>query len=108
LENTLNYNSVFPNPFVGNGGHRLHLEFPSGYAGKVVLKMVYVDSLLTPLYKTTIRVQASILPPPTPSVTDIIAIYPTLPLGRFRLYYTLSAQGSQHFYKTWGDIERAQ
>jgi hypothetical protein len=107
-ENTLNYNSVYPNPFVGTGGHRLIFHFSPGYSGQLVLKMVYVDSLLQPLYKTVARFHASPLPLPTPAASDVIAIYPTLPIGRFRVYYTLSAQGSPHFYKTWGDVERTQ
>ena len=108
LENTLNYNSTYPNPFVSSGGHRLHFEFTSGYSGQLILKMVYVDSLMIPRFKIATRFQSNALPPPVPSAIEI-AIHPSLPSpGRYRLYYTLSAQGNPHFYKSWGNVQEAQ
>lgn len=106
LETTLNLNSVFPNPFVESGGHRLQFHFTPGYSGTVLLKAVYVDSLLHPVYSTAMRFSSAALPLPTPALSELIAIRPTVEIGRYRLYYTLSAAGAPDFYKAWGDVER--
>jgi hypothetical protein len=104
LENPTTYNSIFPNPF--NSVFDIHFGFNPGFSGQFVFKSVIVDSLMNPLDKKVVRMQASIFGPGNVSTSNIIAIAPNLPIGRFRIYYTLSSQGSQHFYESWGNIQR--
>jgi len=97
-------NFPFPNPFTTS--HNLVLSFPNGYVGPFVLKMVYVDSLMNPLLKMSTRWQATAYAPPTASSFGVTITPTIVPVGRFRLYYTLSAASNPHFYKCWGNIQK--
>jgi len=92
-----NSNYAFPNPFTN--GHLLHFEFTNGYSGDYVLKYVVVDTLLHAIDKKVSRIYSG---------ANNIAIIPNIPVGRFRLYYTLSSQVSPHFFKCWGNIQKTQ
>ncbi len=96
---------TFPNPF--SNAHILSIPFSTGYAGDVVLKVVYVDSRMNPVFKSAVRLHATPYPPPNYSRINV-AIGPSIPIGRFRLYYTLSAENNPHFYESWGNIEKTQ
>jgi hypothetical protein len=90
------YNAPYPNPFVNF--HNLSFRFINGFNGEYVVKYVVVDSLMNPLDKKVTRLQGN----------HTISIMPTLPVGRFRLYFTLSSAANPHFYKCWGNIQRTQ
>lgn len=97
------HNAVYPNPF--SSSQQLPFSFPNGYAGQFVLKLIYVDSLMNPLLKKAVRLQSNAYPPPTTSGVAVL-IQPTIPVGRFRLYYTLSSISNPHFFKCWGNIQK--
>ena len=104
LENELRYNSIIPNPFISN--FQILFGFTPGFTGQFVFKSVIIDSLMNPLDKKVLRMQASVFGPGNASTSNTNIIMSNLPVGRFRLYYTLSSQANQHFYKSWGNIQR--
>lgn len=106
LESPISYNCAYPNPFASE--NRLSFRFTNGFNGQIELKFVIVDSLLRTLDKGAMRVQATSYPqiPLNPSSSNELTIKPNIPIGTFRLYYTLSSQLNQHFYKSWGNIQR--
>ena len=95
LETPPGYNSTYPNPFTTLNA--LSLRFANGFSGQIVFKCVIVDSTMTSYFKAAIRLNVS-----GPSTN--ISFNPTIPVGRFRIYYTLSSQSNPHFYKSWGNI----
>jgi hypothetical protein len=97
------YNAIYPNPF--SSSHGMGFAFPNGYGGAFVLKLVYVDSLMNPVYKKAVRLQCTASPPPTTSAA-FVAILPSIPVARLRLYFTLSTAADPYFYKSWGNIQR--
>lgn len=97
LETPPGYNSTYPNPFTTVNA--LSLRFANGYSGQIVFKCVVVDSTMTSYFKVATRLNVS-------SSSINIAFNPTIPVGRFRIYYTLSSQSSPHFYKSWGNIQK--
>lgn len=97
VETSPGYNSIFPNPFMGE--HALALRFNTGFSGQIVIKAVVVDSTMTPYSKVSARLNVE-------NASTILAFAPTIPVGRFRLYYTLSSQANPHFYKSWGNIQK--
>jgi hypothetical protein len=99
LETPPNYNPTYPNPFTTT--HRLSLRFDNGYFGRIVFKCVVVDSTMTPHFKLVTRLF-------TTNASINITLNPTIPVGRFRLFYTLSTQSKPHFYKNWGNIQKTQ
>lgn len=103
-EKPISHNYASPNPF--NQTTKLFLSFSSGFSGQVVLKYVIVDGDFTIVQKSAIRIQATVCSCPSlSSSSGIIDLIPNIPSGQFRLYYTLSSQGNNHFYKTWGNIQ---
>ena len=98
IETPPGYVAIYPNPFTL--GFAFTLRFNVGYPGPYVFKAVVADSTLTPVFKTAIRLTVS------GGQSSSIAFNPTLPVGRYRFYYTLSAMGNPHFYKSWGNIQR--
>lgn len=105
-EEGTNYNFVYPTPFVSH--YNRVFRFSSGYNGQVVYKYVLVDSLMNPLEKKAVRLQGASFPqsPSNPSSSNPIAIMHNVPVGRYRLYYTLSTSSHPHFYKSWGNIQK--
>ena len=104
LAGNLNRNSVTPNPFLST--FNLYLRFNNGYAGQLLLKSVVVDSLMNPLDKRAVRLQATVFGPENVSSSNNISISPNLPAGRYRVYFTLSSATNQHFYTMWGNIQK--
>ncbi len=100
---THGYNAIYPNPFIASASHAMSFNFPNGYSGQFVLKLVYVDSLMNPLFKKVVRLQSIAAPPPTTSGVSVLII-PSVPAGRHRLYYMLSAASNPRIYTTWGNI----
>lgn len=91
-------NYFYPNPFVNT--HRIGFLFTNGYSGQFVLKYVIVDSLMNAVEKKSARLQSN-----PPFSTTMVAIWPTVPVGRFRLYITLSS-ALQHIFISRGGISR--
>jgi hypothetical protein len=103
----LSNNYTFPNPFTTY--NQLQFRFTNDYSGQLVLKYVIVDSLMNPVNKAAVKFQAAVcLGCPLHPSSSLITITPNLPTGRFRLYYSLSSQSNQHFYKSWGNIQKTQ
>ncbi len=101
-------NFAIPNPFASF--NQFTFRFTNGFNGQLVFKFVIVDSLMNSLDKGAIRIQAAFCStcPFHPSSSNLIKLAPNIPIGRFRLYYTLSSQSNYHFYKSWGNIEKTQ
>lgn len=93
------YNATFPNPFTTT--HALALRFNAGFAGQIVLKAVVVDSTMTSYFKVATRLNVQ-------NAFTALAFNPTIPVGRFRFYYTLSSLANPHFFKSWGNIQKTQ
>ena len=103
-EKPLSHNYAFPNPF--NQTTQLFLSFSPGFSGQVVLKYVIVNGDFTIVDKSAIRIQATVCSCPSfSSSSGVIDLMPNVPSGLYRLYYTLSSQGNNNFYKTWGNIQ---
>lgn len=103
-EKPISHNYTFPNPF--NQTTQLSLSFSSGFSGLVVLKYVIVNGDFKIVDKSAIRIQATVCSCPSfSSSSGVIDLMPNVPRGQFRLYYTLSSQGNNHFYKAWGNIQ---
>jgi hypothetical protein len=98
------YNAIYPNPFKLSLSHGMHFSFSNGYSGQFVLKLVYADSLMNPVFKKTVRLQANAYLPPTPSSLNVL-IVPQVPVARLRLYYILSAASNPRFYTCWGNVQ---
>ena len=101
------YNAIYPNPFNFSASHGMGFSFPNGYSGQFVLKLVYVDSMMNPIFKKAVRLQANAYPPPTTSGIYLL-IMPSVPVGRHRLYYMLSAASDPRFYTSWGNVQCIQ
>ena len=110
LEIANQYNCIFPNPFSLSSGTQDYFRFNSGYSGQLIFKYVIVNSSLVAVDKNAIRIQATSYPstPGDPSSSNLINIAPNIPIGEYRLYFTLSSQNSRHFYKSWGNIHIKQ
>ena len=103
-EKPVSHNYASPNPF--NQTTRLFLSFSPGFSGQVVLKYVIINADFTIVDKSAIRIQATVCSCPSlSSSSGVINLMPNVPRGQFRIYYTLSSQGNNHFYKTWGNIQ---
>jgi hypothetical protein len=98
LDTPPGYNLAYPNPFTTVNA--IGIRLAPGSAGQIVFKCVVVDSMMTSRFKVATRYNVS-------GSSINIALNPTIPAGRFRLYYTLSSQSNPHFYKSWGNIQKA-
>jgi hypothetical protein len=101
------YNAIYPNPFILSASHAMGFQFPNGYSGQFVVKLVYVDSLMNPIFKKAFRLQSNAYPPPTTSGINFL-IMPSVPVGRHRLYYMLCAASNPRFYTSWGNVQCIQ
>ncbi|MGC4103967.1 hypothetical protein [Ferruginibacter sp.] len=102
----IRYNAIIPNSFSTN--YQLSFRFTNGFNGTILYKSVIVDSLMRPVEKKTIRLLGVSYPqlPQNPSVSNAVLVNPAIPVGKYRLYFTLSANSSHHFYKSWGNIQK--
>ncbi len=58
-----------------------------------------VNSTMTSHFKVATRLNVS-------GSFISIAFNPTIPVGKFRFFYSLSSQSNPHFYKSWGNIQK--
>ena len=102
------YNCIFPNPFGSSTSFLFH--FSNGYNGQMVFKSVVVDDHMKIVDEGSQRIQgksdSNILF--NPSISNVVSLSPHIPIGKFRIYFTLSAATKQHFYQSWGNIEKIQ
>jgi hypothetical protein len=104
-EKPVSNNYAFPNPFKQTTN--LFFRFSPRFSGQIVLKYVIVNGDFNVVKKSAIRIQATVCSCPSfSSSSGVIDLLPNVAIGQFRLYYTLSSQGNNHFYKTWGNIEK--
>jgi hypothetical protein len=98
--------AFFPNPFSTVAS--LTFTFSSGYNGQVELKYVIVDNHMNIKAIGAQRVQATPNQnmPLAPSNSNFIHLYPDIPIGQYRIYFTLSTDLKRNFYMTWGNIQR--
>lgn len=95
--------SIYPSPIVnsgeivfnytGSGINRNRIPFPS----PAMFKYVIVDSLMQPMDKGAKLLQG-----------HNVSISPNLPIGRYRLYLTLSTLNNPNFYQSFFNIEKIQ
>jgi hypothetical protein len=98
----------FPNPFSSIA--TLMISFSVGFTGQVELKYVIVDNNLNikDLGAKSIQAPPDPFHPTTQSSSSLIHLNPTIPLGQYRIYYTLSTQTKPDFFTSWGNIEKTQ
>jgi hypothetical protein len=92
---------AYPSPFKSN--FNIPIAFNSSLSGRVVLKFVIVDNKMNVIQRASYNVQAIIS---SNRSTAQVAINPNVPVGKFRLYLTISSQNNNNFFKTWGNIEK--
>jgi hypothetical protein len=99
--------AFFPNPFSSVAS--VMFAFSSGYNGQVELKYVIVDNHLNIKNQGAFRIQATYDQniPASLSVSNFIHLYPDIPAGKYRIYFSLSSEIKQNFYMTWGNIQRS-
>lgn len=86
----------FPNPFNHQIGVSATLSQPLN--GDVVVKYVVVNSGMTPIKKGAVRTYATSF--------FGFTVPATFGSGKYRLYYTYSAEGNEHYFKSWGNIQK--
>jgi len=104
--NTASKNCIFPNPFKTSAS--FVFNFSSGFNGLLEFKFVIVDDHLNIIDKGAFKIQGTSYPniPGNPSTSGLVTLTPNVSSGKYRIYITLSSEASQHFYKTWGNIEK--
>ena len=87
---------AYPNPFSNQFNVSISTYF--GFNGQMVVKYVIVNRFMQALQKGVMRFNGNSY--------ATFAISSTRPPGKYRLYFTLSAEGHNHFYKSWGNIQQ--
>jgi hypothetical protein len=107
-DSVLSSSTIIPNPFKTQA--LFAFSFSNGFNGQIEFKFVIVDSHMNIVDKRAIRIQGTSYPniPLNPSGSGPIPLTPKIPVGSFRIYYSLSAQSSQNFYTSWGNIQQIQ
>src|SRR6185503_9150781 len=86
----------YPNPFTNQIAVYTALAQPLN--GDIVIKYAVVDNKLNPVKKGCARAHI------TSSINFLVP--GSFSSGNYRLYFTYSAQGNEHFFKTWGYIQK--
>jgi len=86
----------YPNPFTDL--IRISTSLTQPLNGEVVLKFVVVDNKMKSVQKGSMRIYA------TSSIN--FAISGNFSAGNYRLYFTYSSEGHEHFFKSWGNIQK--
>ena len=107
-DSVLSSSTIIPNHFTTEA--IFVFSFPSGFYGQTIFKYVIVDDHMNTMNKGAIRIQATGDPnfPSRPSTSGPIPFYPNVPVGKFRMYYSLSAVSHPSFYTSWGNIQKTQ
>jgi hypothetical protein len=99
------FNCIFPNPFRSVASFAFN--FSNGFNGQMIFKYV-VDNRMDIIDKGALRIQGTSYPniPLNPSTSNLISLTPALQPGKYRIYFTLSAESNPHFFQCWGNIEK--
>jgi hypothetical protein len=92
---TINSHPVYPNPF--ERYFSLSTTFNRGFSGSTVVKFVIVNTKMQAVQKGAIRLQPN---------QNGFAIQPAFPTGKYRIYYSFSALGDEHYYTSWGNLHK--
>lgn len=87
---------AYPNPFSDLLGVPILLD--TDFNGDIIVKYVVVNRSMKVVQKAAQRLHAT--------SSAYFSVIPTFPAGNYRIYFTLSANDNEHFYKGWGNIER--
>lgn len=89
--------AVYPNPFHVDASFAVHQTFENNVPGQVVAEYILTDSLLNPVFKRATRFTFTV-----PGNSATVLLQTTgIPAGRYRLFYTFSAQGYNNFKRGW-------
>ena len=107
-DSVLSSSTIIPNPFSTQAF--FVFTFSGSYNGQLEFKYVIVNDHMNTMDQGAIRIQASTNPnfPSSPSSSGAILFIPNIPVGKFRMYYSLSAASSTSFYTSWGNIQKTQ
>jgi len=86
----------YPNPFTDL--IRVSTSLAQPLNGELVLKYVVVNNQMKSVQKGSLKIYA------TSSIN--FAISANFSAGNYRLYFTYSSEGHEHFFKTWGNIQK--
>ena len=86
----------FPNPFTNQIRVSTFLTQPLN--GEIILKYVVANEHMKSVQKGCVRLYI------TSSIN--FTIQGNFKSGNYRLYFTYSSQGHEHFFKTWGNIKK--
>jgi hypothetical protein len=88
---------AYPNPFKYQIAVGCSLAQPLN--GQVVIKYVIANAGMKAVQKGVIKADV------VSTINFLIAA--NFNSGNYRLYYTFSAEGHEHFFKTWGNIQKS-
>ncbi|HEY4966018.1 MAG TPA: hypothetical protein VII28_06450 [Puia sp.] len=108
ITTTSRFNCIIPNPFKSVAS--FSFNFSNGFNGEMVFKFVVVNNHMDIVDKGAVRIQGTSYPniPLNPSTSNVITLSPAIPAGKYRIYFTLSAESNPHFYQCWGNIQKTQ
>ncbi len=86
----------YPNPFANYISVYTALTQPLN--GEIVVKYVVVDNKMNAIEKGSTRIHV------TSSINFMVSS--NFSSGKYRLYFTYSAEGHKHFFKSWGNIQK--
>lgn len=87
---------AYPNPSSTNFSIPAILTPPAS-GGSIVVKFVVVNGYMLPVKKGAVRVKLD-------STGFAFIISGDFDSGSYRVYFTFSAEGHEHFFKSWGNI----
>jgi len=86
----------YPNPFASYIS--VHTSLTQPLNGEIVVKYVVVDNKMKSVEKGSTRIYI------TSSINFMVSS--NFSSGKYRLYFTYSAEGHKHFFKSWGNIQK--
>ncbi|HSZ86418.1 MAG TPA: hypothetical protein VK787_10325 [Puia sp.] len=90
------YNTIiFPNP--SSSQVILFCTFNADFSDSILVKYVITDNSLRSVYRSSGVISGS---------NRFGNINPSIPIGKYRLFVTLSAKGNDNFYTYWVNITR--
>ena len=103
---SLIFSPIYPNPFKST--MVMYVGFSFRYSGQSLLKFVIVDDLMHAVKTGSVMLKAASPPPLYYPPSFLFAILSDFPIGKYRLYFTVSASSNENFYKSSGNIEKIQ
>lgn len=87
---------AYPNPFAQV--FYINTSIVRPWNGEIVVKYVLVDKNFNVMIKNAFRMSIS--------TSIVFPISPNVGSGNYRLYFTYSAAGHEHFFSSWGNIRK--